>query len=280
MARPADLPAIADYLGARLGERHGAAGFRRLFEYPWLAEKPDLGALLDDGGRIGGFAGAIYSRRLVGGREHLFCNMTSLCVDERLRKWSLPLVERLLAQPDCTFTVLSPKDLVVKFLTRLYGFQAIDTEKVILGPHCRWPGLLRRPRVEVAWGDVIRPRLTEPERRIFDDHRSYRCGQFLVERGGERCYFVTVRRGRRVRAFADVLYASRPDLLAECIAHVHVPLARTHATLLTGVDARWLPRRPAGAVSYRGLRPVLFRSDVVTPREVDALYTELVPIYG
>ncbi len=278
-ARDADLPAIASYLAPRLGGRGGEQRYRRFWEYDWLADKPNLGFLIDDGGQVGGFIGAIYARRRVREREQLFCNLTSWHVEERFRNLSLALVGRLLAQPDCTFTTVSPSERVVEVL-KFFKFQVLDPEKMVFAPVSGLGGLLRRPRTRIFWGKDLPVRLTESERRIFEDHRSYRCGHFVIEQGGDRCYFVTVRRGRAARAFADVLYASNPDLLAECIAYAHVPIGLTHKTVLTGIDRRLLRGRPAGALGYRGLRPLMFRSDTLAAHDVDTLYSELVPMYG
>jgi hypothetical protein len=278
-ARPTDLPAIASYLAQRLGGAGGEQRFRRFFEYDWLADKPNLGFLIDDGCRVGGFIGAIYSRRRVRDVPQLFCNLTSWHVEERFRNLSLALVGRLLAPRDCTFTACSPSPRVIDVL-KFFRFQVLDPEKVVFAPISGFGGLLRRPRARVFRGEDVVGSLTEPERRVFEDHRAYRCGHFIVERGSDRCYFVTVRRGHGPRAFADVLYASNPELFAESIASTHVPIALTHRTALTGIDRRLLRRRPAGAFSYRGLRPLMFRSDTVGAHEIDALYSELVPMYA
>jgi hypothetical protein len=278
-AGPADLTRVASYLAARMGARGGEERFRRLWEYGWLADKPNLGFLIEDRGQVGGFIGAIYSRRRVRDRELLFCNMTSWHVEERFRSLSLALMARCLAQPNCTFTTFSPTDRVVEVL-KFFKFQLLDAEKAVFTPVSGLPARLRGPRAQLFWGEDLPGRLTEPERRIFEDHRSYRCGHFVLEHGDDRCYFVTVRRGHRVRAFADVLYAGNPALLAHAIACTHVPLWRTHGTLLTGIDTRLLRKRPGGAFRYRGSRPIMFRSDVLRAEEIDALYSELVPTYG
>ncbi len=279
-ARVRDLPAIAAYLAPRLGGRGGELRYRRFLEYGWLADKPNLGFLIDEGGHVGGFIGAIYARRRVRGREQLFCNLTSWHVEERFRNLSLALVGRLLARPDCTFTTFSPTKTVVEVL-KFFKFKVLDPEKAMFAPVSGLPGLLRRPRARIFWGKQLPGRLIDSERRIFEDHRSYRCGHFVIEQGDERCYFVTVRRGRGPRAFADVLYASNPALLARSIACTHVPIGLTHKTVLTGIDRRLLGPRPRGAsFGYRGLRPLMFRSDTVGAEDIDTLYSELVPMYG
>jgi hypothetical protein len=270
---------VASFLAPRLRGRGGESRYRRFLDYGWLADKPNLGFLIEDGGEVGGFLGAIYARRVLRGREQSFCNLTSWHVDEKYRALSIPLVARCLSQPGYTFTTFSPSERVVQVL-KFFRFRLLDPEKVVFPPFSGLSGWFRRPRARISWGRDLPGRLAEPERRIFEDHRAYRCGHFLVERGEARCYFVTVRRGRGARAFADVLYASDPEVLAASIACTHVPIALTHGTLLTGIDGRLLRRRPPGAFRYRGLRPLMFRSDTLEAQDIDTLYSEFVPMYG
>jgi hypothetical protein len=91
---------------------------------------------------------------------------------------------------------------------------------------------------------------------------------------------VTIRRGRDLRAFADVLHASDPGLLAECLPWLAAPLFAAHRTVLTGLDPRWLPTRPRPSFVYAKLRPVHARSTQIPFDQIDGLYSELVPMYG
>ena len=66
LLRPAladDAAAIATFLHESMGGRLGLADWRRLFSYSWLAEKPDLGCIVEDEGRIVGFLGVVYADR-------------------------------------------------------------------------------------------------------------------------------------------------------------------------------------------------------------------------
>jgi hypothetical protein len=74
--------------------------------------------------------------------------------------------------------------------------------------------------------------------------------------------------------------ASNPELLADAVAWTHALLALTHGTFITGLDGRLVRRRPATALRYRGLRPLMFRSETLAAHELDTLYGELVPMYG
>ncbi len=287
LATTADLTEVAAFLARSLGGAGGPARYRRFFEYAWLADKPNIGAVIEDAdgaGRIGGFLGAIYSHRVISGKPRTICNLTSWAVDEPYRRASLAMLTCLLSQPGVLFTTFSASPAAVEIL-RFLKFQTLRSDKLLFTAAA---GVLRRsrgaPAIRVTDGaDRVAPLLDPAHRQILDDHRPYRCGHVVIERGDRQCYAVTVARGRGHRVFADVLYASDPQLFVDAIGEVTGALFRAHRTLVTGIDLRWVERPPVLALCYTGLRPVMFRSDGPTAadaREVCALYSELVPTNG
>jgi hypothetical protein len=143
----------------------------------------------------------------------------------------------------------------------------------------RWVVGSRRARVVIE-PSVLDAELAPAERRIAADHRRYRCGLFLLRSGERRCFAVTVRRGRGRRVFADVLYASDPALLMDCLPWVHATAFRFHRTVLVGVDRRWITAPPRLAFTYSNLRPIYMRSPHLSLDSIDPLYSEIVPMYG
>lgn len=277
----ADLPAVASYCAARMDGNQPPERFRRFFDYRW-AERPNLGFMIDDGGKVGGFIGAIYSVRTIRGEEHRLCNINSWAVDPEHRKLSLLMAKKLLDQRGFTFTCFSPSEVVAECL-RFFKFETSPTDKVLFTPA---HGLSRRLRGRVrvhtpAHGVTeFEALLDHAQKRIFRDHAPYRCGQLLIEAGDRRSYVVTVRRGRGAKVFADVLHASDPALFVEAIGHTHLPLWRAHGTVLTGIDRRLLREVSRTSYVYRGFRPLQFRSPTLGLRDIDALYTEIVTICG
>lgn len=279
-AGPGDMEAVASYLAAAFAHPDGPARYRHYLDYSWLAHKPDLGVLLEDGGEVRGFVGAIYSDRRWGGETRRFCNLTSIAVHERYRKLTLQLLGSLLRRKELTFTCFSASDQVAKILD-FFKFERCASEKIVVAPVSGLRGLrhLARARV-VTRPDALDDALDDEQRVIARDHRAYRCGQLLLVNGKRRCFVVTVRRGRGRRAFADVLHASDPEMLIDHLPWIHGPLFRAHGTVLTGIDRRWLPRPPRVSFTYRKLRPIYARSSTVRLDQVDGLYSELVPMYG
>lgn len=281
-ATAADLPAVSRYLAGAL-RGGGPERYRRFLDYAWPAPKPDLGVMIEDAGQVRGFVGAIYAERRIGGAHVTCCNLTSVAVDEPYRKQTLQLFGALLSRKELTFTCFSASDRVAKILD-FFKFKHAPSERVIACPISGLSGLrtlARSPRARVI-ADPARlgAHLDPDQRAIARDHARYRCGIFVLERGDRRCFTVTVRRGRGVRAFADILHASDPDLLLEHLPWIHAPLLRAHGTLLTGIDRRWVRAAPAASFVYTKLRPIYARSPVLSIDQVDALYSELVPMYG
>jgi len=284
LATAADLDAITALLARMLGGDGGAARYRAFFEYRWPTARPNVGAVIEDtAGTLGGFLGAIYSEREVAGKPRAICNLTSWAVDPAYRRASLAMLKCLLdqdraGQPPLTFTTFSASPDAAEIL-RFLKFQTARADKLLFTAAAR---LRRRPAdLHVIDGaDAVAPRLSPAHRRILDDHRGYRCGHVLIERGDRQCYAVTLARGRGARKFADVLYASDPQLFVDGIAGVVAATMRAHRTWLTGIDLRWVDRPPPFALCYTGLRPVMFRSDDLDARDICALHSELVPTYG
>jgi hypothetical protein len=281
-ATTADLDAVVEFLARTL--RGGPpARYRRFLSYAWPVDKPHLGYLIEEGG-VHGFMGSIFSERHIGGRTHRICNLHSLAVDESHRKHTLQLFKHFLADKTLTYTCFSASPPTAEIL-RFFKFEELPGARVIVTPLSGLAGLrsaVLPPRVRVTGApDEIDALLDdEHERRIARDHRLYRCAQLVIARGDRRCLVVAVRRGRGRRHFADILHASDKQLLMQSLPWLHLPLARQLRTALTGIDRRWMAAPPRASFVYANLRPLHVRSPSLAPPDIDALYSEFVPMYG
>ncbi len=271
-AQSGDLDAIAGFLARRLNHPDGPARYRRFFTYPWMPDRPNLGYLIEDAGRIHGFIGAIYGRRPMG----VVCNINSWAVDESHRTASLLMARQLLAQKDMAFTCFSPSPRVVELL-EFFKFSTWPTEKIVVPI-----GAIGSLRDELAIKVMDPARdariLDDHHRAIFEDHRGYELAHVCLELGDRTAYAVLGRRGRGVRTFADVMYVSDPGLFIRVIGRVQLHVARVLRTPAIGIDRRWLERMPRLALNYRKLRPLQYKG--LELPQLDTLYSELVPICG
>jgi hypothetical protein len=284
----ADLDAVSRYLADALHGDGGPARYRRYLACSWVVQRPDFGMLIEDAGKIRGFIGTIYADRRDGAEVRRFCNITSVAVDESHRKLTLKLFGALLANKVITYTCFSPSPQIATILD-FFKFEHRPGDRVVVGPitGLRLRQLAAAPRVHIYTGaDALDAELDEDHRTIARDHRAYRCGQLLLVDRDRRCFVVTVRRGHGVRAFADVLYASDPEMLLEHLPWIHAPLFRAHGTVLTGIDRCWVSRVPRTSFIYTKLRPLYARIAKAATQErlsidrIDMLYSEFVPMYG
>ena len=95
-----------------------------------MPDRPNLGFLIEDGGQVRGFIGAIYARRRLLSGERVVCNVNSWAVDDDYRQLGLFMAKRLLDQQDMAFTCFSPSERVVELL-RFFKFETWETEKVL-----------------------------------------------------------------------------------------------------------------------------------------------------
>ena len=277
-ATTADLPRLAEYLAERLRGDGGPARYHRYLDYRWLADKPDIGVLIEDDGEIRGFIGAIYAFRESAAATVSFCNLTSIAVDESHRKLTLQLFNALFKRKELSITCFSASDRIAKIL-EFFKFTHRPSDRVVATLASSLRGLRHLRDVDVVTDlATLATELDPVQRKISQDHAPYRCAQVLLVRGTRRCFVVTGRRGRGVKAFADVLYASDPELLVELLPFLHAPLFAMHRTALIGIDQHWVKHRPFGSFVYRKLRPTYWRSTAVS--SVDLLYSEAVPLCG
>ena len=271
--RATDIEPLCAFLHRGFGTRIPLAAWRRLFEYKWLDEKPNLGSLLVAGGEIRGFIGMLYARRLVQGKTALVCNLSSFYVHPDYRGWSFALLAHALRDETVCYTSLTPSRTVTHMCEAM-GFSYIDRNKIMLPPllnaiTLRGPS----PRI-ISDPEQVRALLDGEQRRIFDDHAPYDCLQLVLQSGLERAYLVVKRRKIVRFPVSDLLYCSAPALVARHLERVKLAIIwRQRSVALTAEAGIFGALRPLGVVIRR---PKLFRSSVLQAHELDKLYSELV----
>jgi hypothetical protein len=226
-------------------------------------------------GQITGVYLAFYSVRDIGGRLEKFCNLGAWCVLPSYRLYSLSLLRALLGQEGFQFTDFSPSGNTIAVNERL-GFRRLDTTSALM-PNLPWPLFTRDTNV-TSDPTAIASRLGPGELGVFRDHEGARAANHvLIESRSERCY-VIFRRDRRkgLRLFASVLYVSNPGVFLRArrafgrhlILHFRIP-----ATL---IELRLVGQKPPGSRLLGRSRPKMFRSDTLSDRHIDNLYSELV----
>ena len=269
---PDDIPAVTRFLGRQFGDHLIPAQWSALFHYPWMAEKPDLGHLLEVGGEVKGFIGIVYAMRQVKGELRLVGNLSSWVIDDDLRGMGVSLMLAALRRRNCTFTNLTPSAISAEVSARL-GFRSIGARKFVLPP------LTGAATLFAAWGasvvtklEQMRPNLTAVQRLIADDHGNF-CRYLLLERNGERLFVVTRRRIKYFLPLCEILHVSSKSLFQEHLELVKLVALSQNRAVSLSVDERFLLRPPR--IAYTVPRPVLYKSDdVLEPDDIDNLYSE------
>jgi acetoacetyl-CoA synthetase len=283
-----DIPAVCALLQQASDEGTfepiSAAAWRRIFEYPWLEDKPDLGFVLTDGNAVVGFLGTIYARRVINGVSGVVCNLTSWYVRPGYRGWGSALLRAAL-RDDVSYTSLSPTAVSQQALAMM-GFSPMCLTRFWLPPGLH-ADTLRHPRPRILTRpDQVRAALSPEQRRIFDDHAPH-CLQLVVRDGDETAYIVATRRVRRrplpsARVprllhrripipYSELLYCSAPELLARHLERIKLAVLWRQRSLFLVGAARFFPVPPRGLE-----RPdvALFRSPVFDGAALDRLYSE------
>lgn len=270
-ARPSEVSEICTFLVTHMDPSVSRERFYNLFTYPWMADKPNLGFVLEDEGRLVGFLSTIYADREIGGAPVRFCNLSSWFVLPEYRNHSLALLAAAHRQADLVFTNLTSRPAVRKISLAL-RYQLLDTYKLFAFPFAQFWTLGRMPRV-LFQRDAIEPLLPPAQQKLLRDHAATPCGHLLIRRRGQSCYIIWIRRVKKGIPFCELLYVSAPELLRDCFEPVKLALCLRSRAPAVAIDERLLGARLP--LLYAFERISLFKSNRVGPADIDNLYSEL-----
>ncbi len=262
------LPLLREFRNPYVGD----GGWLRLFSDPFRSGEPSCGTVMLDGEKPVGFLGALYSRRVLAGRERRMCNLTSWIVREPYRGRSVFMLLPLLKEPGTDIVDLTPSAEVSGLLLKA-GFRELETGTSVLMP--RFPS---GPACKVAAADEGEGDMLTPEERgLRDDHRIPGCRAFLVTSGGGRCFCLISRMVRRKKPFllGAVHHIGNPELFGRFSGRAVAKLCLSLGVTSLYADERMLKGvRIPGSFRLALKRPRLFRSEDLAPGDVDNLYSE------
>jgi hypothetical protein len=248
-----------------------------LFSYQWKQPEDYCGYGLFDGDAIVGFLGLIFSQRTIQQSTERFCNISSWIVKESYRGYSLTLMLSVMKLKDYTLTDLSCYPELFPLAKRM-GFQVLDAKLTVLLP-TGWLSLERgRHSVELIHEpEKIQPHLGRIDLSLLLDHQPYDCcGHLLIRNAEQYCYVIyTVQRSHF--PYCYIQFISNPDLFAQQSIEIRRAIADRHKLRLLLVDSRlvkdlnlpWTVELPMPFFK-------LYRSERLTPPQIDNLYSELV----
>jgi RimJ/RimL family protein N-acetyltransferase len=266
---------------SELDNTHSREKWREIFDYQWESDEGYVGYALVDDRKVVGFNGAIFSRRIIDGREARFCNITSWVVKEQYRTESLRLIFPFLNLKGYTLTSFTLNDRSWEVVRRL-GFKNLDTNVRVL---FLVPGLsaARKEEAPVMVSDrsKIAAILDPVDLKIFRDHLHYNCGHLVMqEKDGYSYIIYTRKRYRKYNCdipYAHIHYISDRNAFLRRLNKIRLYFLKSRKYFFLAVDERLIGNAtiPYSTV-YQLKRPRMYKSELLSREQVDSLYTELV----
>lgn len=274
--KPEDFPKVVPLLEEFDNNSIKRSDWKRIFAYDWIKDQNVVGFHLEHQGKVEGFLGGIFSKRLIDGKWESLCNLTSWIVRGDFRNHSLSLLLELLKIKDHTFTNFSATPDVSKILLTL-GFRELESGFRIIFPSLKLFGLVRSSKVSITGKpEFVRQCLKGDLRRIFDDHRETPLFPLLIEEDRGQClaFYKLVKRRRNVKA-AYFLSSSDSSILNDHIDAIMRWILFKHAVFFIVIDERFARTPRLRSAKFRQMPvPMLFKSNCLEPVEVDYLYSE------
>ncbi|MGE0733433.1 MAG: N-acetyltransferase family protein [Alphaproteobacteria bacterium] len=279
-ATPNDIDAVCALLHAGMNSKIALDRWRRLMTYPWLADKPDLGRVVDDNGTIRGYVGMVYADRdLVDrGRGDTAERVVNICawyLAKEARGGGLghALMADATSDPGMSYDIMTSSAKTVSILAKL-GYRVLDDTKYVWSrgadgtPHAAGALQLEADRVRIL------PSVSSAERKILEDMAPYNVLPILAAADRERhlILFTVARKGADV-VWYDVLYAGDAHFLgrhAQALAAKLLPDARAQLA----ADARFVID-PVGGRAEKLPVPRFYKTSRLQAGDVDHLYSEL-----
>ena len=268
-----DRDAVCALLHGHMSSKIGLERWRRLFDYGWLADRPDYGVLLLAGGEIAGCLGVIHAQRLIGGRTVRTANLSSWYILKRWRGQGLGLAMLQHATRDAgvTYTTFSSNPPALRVMAAA-GLVPLDDARLLW----RRRGAAGSDIAVLSGFAAVLPEVGHGERRLLEDHRDLPVHPHLLRSTeGDCLVMLSIKRKGADIAYHEALHVGRPAVLARHIqAFADAVLAPGDSVL--SVDSRFLEGLQLTPAEREPIAvPRYFRSLDLARREVDSLYSEI-----
>ncbi len=267
------LPEFAVFLEANMPVSRTAQDWISGLQENWCASRPNYGFLMRDEGKVVGGIGAYYADRIIRGQKECFCNITSWCVLDSHRKYSMQLAMNVAAQQGYHFTDFSPTKVVAGTL-QFFKFKPMD-EAVVVIPNLPLPSLSGRLHTEPR---DIESSLSGQMLAIWKDHAKFPWLQHvIVGQAGDWCHVIYKRGEFKRLPCANVIYISDGAVFNRYLNR----LSRHffwQGMMTAHIERRFLAEVPGLAVIRTGFNAKQFLSSSLEPSDIDYLYSETVAL--
>jgi acetoacetyl-CoA synthetase len=285
-AKRSDIETIIQLLQAGFSDSRVAGNdWCKIFDYPWLSDKPNFGFVAVDGDLIVGFIGVIYANRSIRGKQAMTANLTSWYVRPEYRWLSVALAAKAVENDSITYTALTPAPVTSKVLKTL-GFSERNAPRLLLPPLVN-SGSLFSPALAITFDtDSIASILRDEHRSILRDHSLPDCLHVVLGSAPDYCYLVIKRRLRTGKLnkwlplplnffYSEILYCSDWDILLQNLERVKLKVMRRQGTLAMALETHNFK----ATSKVRGVRFTqrgFYKSLECQEKDIDKLYSEVV----
>ena len=269
----ATLPEFAAFLETNMPVKRTAKEWISGLKTNWAGERPNFGFLMRDQEAVVGGIGAYYADRVIRNQPEQFCNITSWCVLDSHRKYSMQLALSIAGQAGYHFTDFSPTKVVAGALQFLKFKPLGDGVAVI--PNLPLAFLSGRIVSNPA---EIEKTLSGMMLKIWHDHSSFPWLLHVIVGGEQGWCHVIYKRGRfKSMASANIIYISDGELFGQYLKRLGWHFF-WQGIMTTHIECRMLPHLPKLARVRTGFNPKQFLSQTLEPSDVDYLYSETVAL--
>lgn len=277
--------AVKRFLANREGFRD-SNDWEGLFSYPWKLEGYPYGYAILDEEKLAAFIGTIFSERIADGEKRVFCNLTTLFVEEEYRRQGLGslVLKPILTRENLFITALSSGDVTRKIFEK-FGFKFLDQEQIAIPVVPEVTSLVGKGRKGISITfekSEIQKHLNPEDLKIFDDHCKLACKHFLIreEKTAQYCYGIATTnplgRFRLLKGqWLNLCYLSDPAVFVRNLRFIKKDLWMEGRFFLLRYDKRLLPAG-LSLMELKKKKTRQFKSKQLISGTVDNLYSELV----
>lgn len=247
--------------------------WRQLFIRRWNSQEDHFGYLIEDGNRVVGFLGTLFSTRVINHKPYKFCNLSTWVVKKEYRGMSLSLLLEVLKLQDYTITNLTANR--VARLLRPFGFKDLATHFRVVLPLPNPSLLIKKVELFPDKSDIKENLAGEPL-KLFNDHIDLKCIHLLFRVRDESCYLIFDKIKKKRLPVARVHYISNIEFfqkhahticLKMCLQQKIFALVISE-NLLKGHEIKF-------SIRVEQLQSILFKSNSLEENDMDTLYSEL-----
>ena len=267
------LPEFAAFLESNMPVSRSAPDWISGLQKNWCETRPNYGFMMRDEGKIVGGIGAYYADRVIRGQNEKFCNITSWCVLDSHRKFSMQLAMNVVAQPGYHFTDFSPTKVVAGTL-QFFKFKSMD-EAVVVIPNLPLPSFAGRVVVEPV---EIERNLKGEMLKIWKDHTQFPWLQhWIVGKPDDWCHIIFKRGKFKGLPCSNVIYISDGQAFnrySSCLSWHFF----WQGVMSMHIERRVLAKVPKLSAVRTGFNAKQFLSTTLAESDIDYLYSEIVAL--